>query len=675
MSILTRKPNLNVYLGDLTYFNPYSTFMLTIPLNISYIASYVKKLFPNEVEISLFKDPRELLAASREAPPDVLGLSCYYWNWHMDTLISGMVKEMNPNCVTVIGGPQIDTDLGEQLDLYKSFKGTLDFMVVNEGELGFAELIARLLEKNRKELFVDPVDGCTFFREDDKAVVGKNIGLSIDLETLPSPFSLGLLDPFLTEKYMPMIQGSRMCPYSCAYCCSGKLKGKIRRFPDEVVKEDIEYIARKYQDYPHRILYITDENFGINKRDGDIAEYLVYASEKYGYPQQTYCYFDKRLTDTIKKSALAFGDMNSGGLQLAFQSFNSDALKAVKRRNMSDEEIVEAVDWAHSNGLKTSSELIFGLPYETKDSFLDALEFIMKLKIDTIAAHNLFLLKGIELNRESEREKFGLETKFRPSFGSAYDCIDDSFVCETEEVVISSNHFSFDDFMDIRKISLVFYVINMLEYYKRVFNFLIDRGQKVIPIFDRIMNPSQEHHRMDGYVKFVDDFVDDANSELFDTHEDAFLHLREKYTDNNNQVAAPARLNVFYAARLIYIEKWFKNLIEQQLSKIDLNGDDAKILADLVEISDKEWVDIKHPEVSQRVTVSGKTLDYLNISKPTPDSTQYRFTMSLSKQQQKIIESYNQQYLSEDDSYYYSILDFIHPRKHLRYECIEVEAV
>jgi len=151
--------------------------------------------------------------------------------------------------------------------------------------------------------------------------------------------------------------------------------------------------------------------------------------------------------------------------------------------------------------------------------------------------------------------------------------------------------------------------------------------------------------------------------------------LREKYIENDNQVAAPARLNVFYAARLIYVEKWFRTLIEQQLSKIDLNAADVKVLADLVDISDKEWVDIKHPEVSQMVTVSGETLDYLNISKPTPDASQYRFKMSLSKQQQQIIESYNQQYLSEDDSYYFNILDFVHPRKHLRYECIEVEAV
>ena len=150
------------------------------------------------------------------------------------------------------------------------------------------------------------------------------------------------------------------------------------------------------------------KNFGLNKRDLKIAEFLIEAKNKFGYPQQINTYFDKHLSPTVKESALLLGDMNRGGLQLASQSFNEDSLKAVKRRNISDEEMKTAVEWAHSNGLKTESELIFGLPYETKKSFLDALEFIMKIKTDTIAAHNLFLLKGIELNRKEERKHFKL---------------------------------------------------------------------------------------------------------------------------------------------------------------------------------------------------------------------------------------------------------------------------
>ena len=663
-----------VYLTDLAYYNKYSSSNLTIPLNIGYIGSYTQKLYPNDVDIKLFKDPRKLLAAARIKPPDVLGLSCYYWNWHLDILIAELVKEINPDCVTVIGGPQVDTDVDEQLDLYRSFKGNLDFMIPNEGELGFAELIGRVLSNgSREELFDKAIDGCIFAVEQDSLVEGEKIGLSLDLSSLPSPFTTGLLDEFLTAEYMPILQGSRMCPYSCAYCCSGKLKGRIRKFPDEVVKTDINYLAKKYSDYSYRALYICDENFGINKRDSEIAEYLVETRDSLGFPRQTFCYFDKRFTETVKKSALLFGDMNSGGLQLAFQTFNADALNAVKRKNMSVDELKGAIHWAKENDLTTSSDLIFGLPRETKETFLESLEFVMQSKIDRALIFNLLILKGQELNREGPRKEFHLRTKFRPSYGSGYDLIEDQFVCESEEIVTSTSDFNFDDFMYIRKIMLFFYVVNQVEYFKKVFTFLVDHNQKTIPIFDALSNPSQEIKGVDGYHRFMDEFLVDAKAELYDTHEEVCAHLQDLYIKNGNQVAFPIRINFHFTAQLIYQEKWFKEMIKQILKDVSLGEEASMILDDLIEISEEEWINFEDPYRSKSVTVSGETLDYLNIPRPESATGKYNYRMSLSEPQRNIIESFNKQFHIGDEMYYYNALDYIHPRKYLRYELIEVE--
>jgi len=671
---MTFKSKKLIYLADLAYFNQYSLSILTIPLNIAYIASYTLKLFKNEVEIVLFKDPRKLLLASKIHPPDVLGLSCYYWNMNLDVLVASRIKKINPECITVIGGPSVDTDIREQLDLYSLFNGNLDFMVLNEGELGFSKIIERIISKSINKLFHDALMGCIFCIERDKLIEGRSIGLSLDLETLPSPILDGIIDDFLTPEFMPIIQCSRMCPYSCSYCCSGKLKGKLRKFSDTVVKAEIEYIAKKYRDNPHRILFISDENFGINKRDSLIAEFLVNSKKKFGYPQQTFCYFDKKLSSTVKKSSLLFADMNAGGLQLAFQSFNEDSLRAVKRRNISNEEIKEAVIWARMNGIKTFSELIFGLPYETKQSFLDSLEFVMQAKVDTIAAHNLFLMKGIELNRKQERNKFKLSTKYRPSYASAYDIIENKFVCESEEIVISSSHFSFDDFMDIRKISLMFYAINSLEYFKLVFNYLVDNKFKVIPLLDSIMNPSEKQHNSE-YLTFVNDFINTSSSELFDTHEDVCSHLRDQFIKNDNKVIAPTRLNVYFSSRLIYKEGWFSKVIRQFVKPELMDNYMSRIFIDLITLSENEWIDIKHPELNKTVLVSEDTLAYLNIPAPKKKASKYHLKLTSSERQLKNIEGYNKQYSleDEDDSYYYNVMDIIQPRKQLRYECIEVQ--
>jgi len=664
-----------IYLGDLSYFSSYSSHMLTIPLNIGYIASYLLKDHDSEFEVSLFKDPRRLLLSAKANPPDVLGLSCYYWNTNLDILVANRIKQLNRECAVVVGGPNIDTELEEQLDLYLSFKGSLDLMVLNEGELGFSNIITRLLSDGVNRCYKEPIDGCVFFTKDNEPVFGKDVGLSLDLETLPSPVLSGILDQFLTSEFMPIIQTSRMCPYSCAYCCSGKLKGKIRRFPDPVVKDEIEYIAKKNCDNPHRIFYITDENFGINKRDSMIAKSLVDSKKRFGYPQQTYCYFDKKLTPTVKEVALLLADMNSGGVQLASQSFNEDSLKAVKRRNISHEDMIEAVRWAKKHGLKTSSEMIFGLPFETKQSFLDALELQLQMGIDTNMAHNLFLLKGIELNRRPERERFRLSTKYRPSNSPAYDMIDGEFVCESEEVVVSSSHFSFDDFMDIRKISLIFYILSAVEYFRKVIDYLIGCKQEVIPLLDSVMNPSQEDIDINGYAKFLDDFLKAVQSELFDSHKDAFSHLRKQFINSGNNVTIPTRLIPYYASRLIYMEGWFPEVISRLLSRRDMDAKDSAVLRDLIAISENEWIDIRNPERGKEVVVCGQTLDYLDIPRPAPEASRYRLKMTPSEEQKNLLVNYNKQFLADDDSYYYNVLNYIQPRKNLRYGCISAEPV
>ena len=221
----------------------------------------------------------------------------------------------------------------------------------------------------------------------------------------------------------------------------------------------------------------------------------------------------------------------------------------------------------------------------------------------------------------------------------------------------------------------MFYVINMLEYFKKVFIFLIDHDQKVIPIFDSIMNPSAGYMEDIGYINYVSDFVEAATSELFNSHEEVSSHLKGKFTKNDNRVFAPTRLNVYYTSRLIYKENWFSGVISRLLKEVELDDQASIILRDLMAISENEWIDIGNPQSSRSLLVSADTLSYLNLTIPKPGQQKYIYKMSLSDQQRKIIESYNNQYMTDDDSYISNILDFIHPRKLLRYACIEVESV
>ena len=79
------------------------------------------------------------------------------------------------------------------------------------------------------------------------------------------------------------------------------------------------------------------------------------------------------------------GDQTSGGVVLALQTDNPLALQAINRRNVSDEEIDDAIIWAKGLNLTTSTDLIFGLPHETLDSFVKTLDRAVRRGFDNVA--------------------------------------------------------------------------------------------------------------------------------------------------------------------------------------------------------------------------------------------------------------------------------------------------
>jgi predicted MPP superfamily phosphohydrolase len=123
---------LKIYLGDLTY----TTVTLAteaFPLNVGYIASYCKKLFGNDVEITLFKYIDEIDKAVNENPPDILGLSNYCWSHNVSYEIFKMCKKTNPNVVTIWGGPNFPIDFPSQKKFMEHYK-EVDIYVPVDGE-------------------------------------------------------------------------------------------------------------------------------------------------------------------------------------------------------------------------------------------------------------------------------------------------------------------------------------------------------------------------------------------------------------------------------------------------------------------------------------------------------------------------------------------------------------
>ena len=68
-----KNKKLKIFLCDLTY----DTIILvsdTIPINIGFIASYLKKHLKDEIDVELFKYPNEVIKRIKSSPPDMIAL-------------------------------------------------------------------------------------------------------------------------------------------------------------------------------------------------------------------------------------------------------------------------------------------------------------------------------------------------------------------------------------------------------------------------------------------------------------------------------------------------------------------------------------------------------------------------------------------------------------------------
>ena len=257
---------LNVMFGDFCYFNRHTLSNQFTPLNIGLIAQYATPQFGGDVDVSLFKSAEKFLDRAAQKPPDIVGLSVYYWNTDQDRFMVNRLREMfGRDVIIILGGPSIDSDEREQHRLLSTVFPNADAMVVNEGEIGFCNIVRRALG-NRGTVFNDPIDGAVFL-DGGRVVQGLPVGLTLDLSTMGSPYLSGIMEDFLDSDFQPLIQTSRFCPYTCAFCVSGKNRGKLRGYPIEQIKEELRYVSRRYADRPHHTMFLADENFGILKRD------------------------------------------------------------------------------------------------------------------------------------------------------------------------------------------------------------------------------------------------------------------------------------------------------------------------------------------------------------------------------------------------------------------------
>ena len=204
------------------------------------------------------------------------------------------------------------------------------------------------------------------------------------------------------------------------------------------LEKEIEYMARiGVED-----IYITDANFGLFKRDIKITELLTAAGKTYGFPKRVRIQCAKKSNDTVFEiSKRLFRNNMLWGTTLSMQSVDMEVLDAVERPHMGLDEYEALKQRYQEEKIPTYTELILGLPLETRASFTRGIGRLLEMGMhDDIRVFELVLLPNAPLSRPEKRKQFGLKTRIKPIRLTTA-----GFEKEFVELVFETNTMPFDD--------------------------------------------------------------------------------------------------------------------------------------------------------------------------------------------------------------------------------------
>jgi len=396
-----------------------------IPYSVGCLWSYASQFndIQNNFELKdiFFKRENPDAVLLKIQDPVYCGFSCYVWNYQYNLILAEKIKQRWPKCVIQFGGPQTSGTM-----IKYEF---IDSIILAEGEEQFVETLRNIQNNKPVELVYNKT--------------------RLENLHIPSPYTTGVFDQIIKENsnaiWSMTFETNRGCPYQCTFCDWGSLTyTKIRKFEIEHVRADLEWAVDK----PIGYLFCADGNFGIFKeRDLELAKIIKSAADRSSIDAVNLQYA-KNSTEVIFEIAKIIGNY-SRGITVSVQSMNPQTLQAIKRSNMELNDIANVLRLSEEYNISTYTDVILGLPLETKETWKQGLSDILELgQHQTIDMVFAVLLENSELNSFESKQKYGIQSIRAKDYMPFYNANDWREVDEDFELVNSTNTMSTEDMIE-----------------------------------------------------------------------------------------------------------------------------------------------------------------------------------------------------------------------------------
>ncbi len=304
-----------------------------------------------------------------------------------------LFRKVRPKCITIFGG------VHPTISPYETLKNDLvDFIGIGEGE----------------GLLIDLLDALE--KGDDYSHI-KNLGYKkngvikinelrpfVNMDELPPPdWSLfderHLFRPFMGKIYKGSFYVmSRGCPGTCTYCVNYALRQKLkicgRYFRYQSPETTINQLKEMKEKFGATWFKFADDSLMLFKVDylKELAKGLIPLNINFG------CSIRPETVTEQKLKLLK--EMGMVAASLGIESGNARLRRDVLRRNMTDNQIIKAIESLKNYNIRTSTFNMIGLPGETRENVFETIKLNKMLGITATNVYIIYPYPNTQINKE-----------------------------------------------------------------------------------------------------------------------------------------------------------------------------------------------------------------------------------------------------------------------------------
>ncbi len=356
-------------------------------------------------EYTINQRMEQILADLYQRKPDVIGFSCYIWNF---TMVKRLIREFHKLCPEVpiwLGGPEVSYEYEKLLEEYPEVTGIMS----GEGEETFRELLQAYVEE----------EGGSCLRSLSLKIPGTatregffGVRKPLDMNRLPFYYDdMETAEAQENKNKIIYYESGRGCPFRCSYCLSS-IDKQVRLRDAELVKKELQY----FLDRKVKQVKFIDRTFNCDQRHAvEIWRYLLQNDNGV-----TNFHFEIAAELLTQEELEILSQMRPGLVQLEIgvQTTNRETLRAIHRPENLDRLKMTVMSVAKNRNIHQHLDLIAGLPYEDLKSFRNSFNEVFAMEPNQLQLGFLKVLKGSEMYDRAE--EYGIVYQSEPPYEVLY---------------------------------------------------------------------------------------------------------------------------------------------------------------------------------------------------------------------------------------------------------------